>query len=107
MNHASDPARYPCCHPLPPWGRPDASCRSVGDDCEEGEENCVCGLDDGEEEDHKYTLEDPEMGGDAQGNQSSAVDPKKDSGDQGAQPPAEDANNEGDARDDEPSVEDS
>lgn len=107
MNHASDPARYPCCHPLPPWGNPDASCRSVGDECEEGEENCVCGLEEGDEEDHKYTLEDPGMGGDAHNDQSPATDLNKDGGDQGAQPPADNANNEGDAKVDEPAVEDS
>jgi hypothetical protein len=42
IEHASDPSYYPCCHPLPPDGKVDPKCRSVGDDCEEGEQNCCC-----------------------------------------------------------------
>lgn len=69
MNHASEPDRYACCHPLPPWGTADASCRAVGDVCEEGEENCVCEVEDGEDENH-YTLEDPNDGGNGQSHSS-------------------------------------
>lgn len=84
MNHASDPSRYACCHPLPPWGTADANCRSVGDECDEGEENCVCEMEDGGDDAH-YTLEDPDNGG----------------GDQSHPSPAEDS-----STGDEPSVED-
>lgn len=42
MAHQSDPTYYACCHPLPVGGKVDPKCRSVGDDCDEGEENCVC-----------------------------------------------------------------
>lgn len=55
MDHQSDPTYYPCCHPLPVGGKVDSRCRSVGDDCEEGEQNCFCEfVEEGDDDDGEY-----------------------------------------------------
>lgn len=74
MNHASDPSYYACCHPLPTGGTADASCRAVGDYCEEGEENCVCEMEDEATIEGHDESDDNEAAefGDEGGNQPSA-----------------------------------
>jgi len=52
-NHRGDPAFYACCHPLPAGGSPDPTCfywPQDGDPCAEGDENCFCEEDGGEDE---------------------------------------------------------
>lgn len=75
MAHQSDPTYYACCHPLPVGGKVDPKCRSVGDVCNEGEENCVCEF--GEEWEYEEDDDDARSAspiGDDSGSQGNSSD---------------------------------